>query len=222
MNEALFTAKRERMIHEIAVHVEYTSTQIGKQALSDRVMEVMGKVPRHEFVPAELQVYAYLNRPLPIGYGKTVSQPFIVALMSDLLQLDEGDTVLEIGTGLGYQAAILAELAQTVFSVEIIEELAVEASKRLKGLGYANVETRVGDGNRGWSEHAPFDAIIVTAAPELIPTSLLAQVKPGGRMVIPAGMEEAQELMLVEKNEDGRIKTKGILPVVFSPLITSH
>ena len=222
MNEVSYTTLRHRMVQEIAVHAEYASAEIGKEALSDRVMEAMGKVPRHEFVPAELEMYAYINRPLPIGHSKTISQPFIVALMTDLLDVHPDHTVLEVGTGLGYQAAILAELATKVYSVEIIEELEVEAKKRLKQLGYANVETRLGDGGNGWPEHAPFDAVLVTAAPELIPPSLLNQIKPGGKMVIPAGAEMAQDLILVEKDESGRIKTKEILPVLFSPLVTSH
>jgi protein-L-isoaspartate(D-aspartate) O-methyltransferase len=181
-------------------------------------METMGKVPRHLHVPVELQSYAYLNRPLPIGYDKTISQPFIVALMTDALRLREEDVVLEIGTGLGYQAAILAELAGKVYSIEIIEALGEEASKRLRRAGYANVELRIGNGYRGWPEHAPFDKLIVTAAPDLIPPPLIHQLRPGGRMVIPAGLPDSQQLILVEKGADGRLSTKELLPVRFSQL----
>ena len=158
-------------------------------------MRVIGSMPRHEFVPVELQPYAYLNRPLPIGYEKTVSQPFIVALMTDLLELEAGDVVLEIGAGAGYQAAILAELAKRVYTVDIIEELAQGAERRLKRLGYENVEVRVANGYYGWPEHAPYDKIMVTAASDLIPPPLLAQLKPGGRMVIPTGIPDKQTLI---------------------------
>jgi protein-L-isoaspartate(D-aspartate) O-methyltransferase len=169
-------------------------------------------------VPVELQPYAYLNRPLPIGYEKTVSQPFIVALMTDLLDPDEDDVVLEIGAGAGYQAAILAELAKRVYTVDIIEELAQGAERRLKRLGYENVEVRVANGYYGWAEHAPYDKIMVTAAADLIPAPLLAQLKPGGRMVIPTGIPDKQTLILVEKSAAGSLSTREILPVRFSEL----
>jgi protein-L-isoaspartate(D-aspartate) O-methyltransferase len=185
-------------------------------------MAAMSTVPRHEFVPSELQEVAYENMPLPIGYGKTISQPFMVALMTDLLEISEDDNVLEVGTGLGYQAAILAELASKVFTIEIIEELATEAKKRSRKVGYENIEFRVGDGSRGWAEHAPYDKIIVTAAPELIPTALLEQLRVGGRMVIPAGTEEMQQLLLVIKDQAGKVTTREIIPVLFSTLIVSH
>ena len=175
-------------------------------------------MPRHEFVPVELQPYAYLNRPLPIGYEKTISQPFIVALMTDLLELGEDDVVLEIGAGAGYQAAILAELAKRVYTVDIIEELAQGAERRLKRLGYENVEVRIGNGYYGWPEDAPYDKIMVTTASELIPPPLLAQLKPGGRMVIPTGIPEKQTLILVEKSASGSLATREILPVRFSEL----
>jgi protein-L-isoaspartate(D-aspartate) O-methyltransferase len=175
-------------------------------------------MPRHEFVPAELQPYAYLNRPLPIGYEKTVSQPFIVALMSDLLELGKDDVVLEIGAGAGYQAAILCELAKQVYTIDIIEELARGAERRLKRLGYENVAVHTGNGYYGWPAAAPYDKIMVTAASELIPPPLLAQLKPGGRMVLPAGIPEKQVLMLVEKSETGSLATREILPVRFSEL----
>jgi len=160
--------------------------------------------------------------PLPIGCGKTISQPFMVALMTDLLELEEDDRVLEVGTGLGYQAAVLAELCDEVFSVEIISELAAEAERRLRAGGYGKVELRVGDGSRGWPEHAPYDKIIVTAAPEQIPSALLDQLKPGGRMVIPAVVEDGQRLLVIEKGEDGRVRTKELISVLFSVLISSH
>jgi len=204
------------MIEEIAAHVRFAREQIGKPALDETVMAAIAKVPRHDFVPVELRQFAYADTPLPIGGGKTISQPFIVALMTDLLELKRGDRVLEIGTGLGYQAAILAELAGAVFSVEIVEELARQARARHSELSYGNVEIKLGDGYYGWPEHAPFDKIIVTAAPELVPPHLIGQLKRGGRMVIPAGMADTQQLMLVVKDGDGRTTIREILPVRFS------
>jgi protein-L-isoaspartate(D-aspartate) O-methyltransferase len=218
MEEKHFTALRRQMLVEIAANTLVARELIGRDSLDARVMEVMGKVPRHEFVPIELQPYAYLNRPLPIGFEKTISQPFIVALMTELLQLREDDTVLEIGTGLGYQAAILAELARKVYTVEIIEELAVQATDRLSRLGYTNIEIMVANGYRGWPQHAPFDKVIVTAAPDLIPAPLINQLKPGGIMVIPAGLPDEQKLMVVEKDVGGHVTTREILPVRFSQL----
>jgi protein-L-isoaspartate(D-aspartate) O-methyltransferase len=173
-------------------------------------------VPRHEFVPLELRPYAYANSPLPIGCDKTISQPFICALMTDLLELKGEDRVLEIGTGLGYQAAILAGLVHSVYSVEFIEALAAQAKRRLAA--YKNVVLRTGNGYYGWPEHAPFDKVIVTAAPDLIPPMLIQQLKPGGRMVIPAGLPETQKLLLLEKDAGGHAKTKEILRVRFSLL----
>ncbi len=206
------------MLAEIAAETIYVSGRIGKAALARPVMEAMGRMPRHEFVPLELQSYAYVNTPLPIGCDKTISQPFIVALMTDLLGLEATDAVLEIGTGLGYQAAILAELAQKVYSVEIIEELARQAEQRLGRLGYTNIELKLGNGYYGWPEYAPFDKIIVTAAPDLIPPPLIEQLKPDGRMVIPAGLPEAQQLIVVTKERDGKLTIAEILPVRFSTL----
>ena len=179
---------------------------------------VLAKVPRHAFVRLELQPLAYADTPLPSGYGKTISQPFIVALMTDLLDLQPSDIVLEIGTGLGYQTAVLAELATRVYSIELIEELAADARRRLARQGYSNVEVRSGDGRAGWPEHAPFDKIIVTAAPDLVPPSLLYQLKPGGKMVLPAGLPDSQQLLLVEKDSDDRLSTREILAVRFSLL----
>jgi protein-L-isoaspartate(D-aspartate) O-methyltransferase len=218
-----YQVRRRRMVNEIEAHVKFTTRRIGKKALGRSVMEVMGKVSRHEFVPADLRRSAYENRPLPIGYGQTISQPYIVALMTDLLDVDEGDVVLEIGTGSGYQAAILAELVGKVYTIEIVKELGEQAKGRLKRLGYQNVEVRVGDGYYGWEEHAPFDGIIVTAAASHIPPPLIKQLTPGAKMVIPVGSPfMTQQLMLVKKEKDGTIKTKQVLPVIFVPLTGGH
>ena len=218
MNEQQAAELRQHMVLEIAAQTVLAGERIGKYNLDARVMEVMGKVPRHEFVPVEIQPYAYLNRPLPIGFDKTISQPFIVALMTDMLEIRKEDVVLEIGTGLGYQAAVLAELAHKVYSVEIIEALAQQAAKRLSRAGYTNVEVKVANGSQGLPEHAPYDKVMVTAAPDLIPPALINQLKPGGRMMIPAGLSDNQQLILVEKSANGRLSTKEILPVRFSQL----
>ncbi|MGH2671203.1 MAG: protein-L-isoaspartate(D-aspartate) O-methyltransferase, partial [bacterium] len=218
MSEDEFEKLREQMITEIMTEAALTVGHTGRAAFSERVMRVIAGMPRHEFVPVELQPYAYLNRPLPIGYEKTVSQPFIVALMTDLLAPEAGDVVLEVGAGAGYQAAILAELTKRVYTVEIIEELARGAERRLKRLGYENVEVAVANGYYGWPEHAPYDRIMVTAASDLIPPPLLAQLKPGGRMVIPTGIPDKQTLMLVEKSASGSLSAREILPVRFSEL----
>lgn len=209
---------RRQMIAEVVADVVFLTPQIGKSALDSRVIGVMGRIPRHEFVPIELQAYSYINTPLPVGYGKTVSQPFIVALMTDLLEPRAGDTVLEVGAGVGYQAAILSELVKQVYSIDIIEELALDTRKRLERLGYRNIEIGVGNGYYGWSEHAPYDKIIVTAAPDLIPAPLIAQLKPGGRMVVPTGIPDKQQLMVLEKSADGKLATREVLPVRFSEL----
>jgi len=218
MNEQQAATLRQNMVLEIAAQTVLAGERIGKYNLDARVMEAMGKVPRHEFVPVEMQPYAYLNRPLPIGFDKTISQPFIVALMTDMLEIRKEDVVLEIGTGLGYQAAVLAELAHKVYSVEIIEALAQQAAKRLGRTGCTNVEIKVANGSRGLPEHAPFDKVMVTAAPDLIPPALINQLKPGGRMMIPAGLSDNQQLILVEKNANGRLATREVLPVRFSQL----
>jgi len=209
---------RDNMLAVIAALSSALRDTIGKSALDERVMTAMGKVPRHEFVPIELQPYAYANIPLPIGFEKTISQPFIVALMTDLLDIRADDSVLEIGTGLGYQAAVLAQLARKVYSVEIIEELGQRAKQRLRRQGCSNVELKIANGYHGWSEHVPFDKIMVTAAPDLIPPPLIHQLKAGGKMVIPAGLPNAQQLILAEKLANGRMATKEILPVRFSQL----
>ena len=209
---------REHMLAVIAAGAFRLRDAIGKNALDERVMMAMGKVPRHEFVPIELQPYAYDNIPLPIGFAKTISQPFIVALMTDLLDIKANDSVLEIGTGLGYQAAILAQLARRVYSVEIIEELGQAAKQRLRQQGCSNVELKIANGYHGWSEHAPFDKVIVTAAPDLIPPPLIHQLKAGGKMVIPAGLLNTQQLIVAEKLVNGRMTMKEILSVRFSQL----
>ena len=214
--EDMFAVPRRAMVEQIALLARNVGGRTGRTAISGPVMEALGRVPRHAFVPVEMALYAYLDAPLPIGCDKTISQPFIVALMTDLLEIGPGDRVLEIGTGLGYQAAVLAELAAEVFTVEAIEELALSGRRRLADRGYGNVRTRIGDGSRGWPEYAPFDRIIATAAPDLIPTALLQQLKPGGRMAIPAGLEDDQRLILVTKDAGGRSATEEILPVRFS------
>ncbi|OAF06435.1 protein-L-isoaspartate(D-aspartate) O-methyltransferase [Bradyrhizobium neotropicale] len=211
-------ALREHMLAVIAANAFALRDTIGKTAFDERVMMAMRKVPRHDFVPIELQPYAYANIPLPIGFEKTISQPFIVALMTDLLDIKADDSVIEIGTGLGYQAAILAQLARKVYSVEIIEEPGQQAKQRLRQQGCSNVELKIADGYHGWSEHAPFDKVIVTAAPDLLPPPLIHQLKAGGKMVIPAGLPNAQQLILAEKLANGRMTTKEILPVRFSQL----
>jgi protein-L-isoaspartate(D-aspartate) O-methyltransferase len=219
MSDDEFSAARQRMLALIAAKTIYSCGQLGKAALGARVMAALAKVPRHEFVPLEMQPYAYADTPLPIGFDKTISQPFIVGVMTDLLDLHPTDTVLEIGTGMGYQTAILAELAKRVYSVELIEELAEQAGWRLARQGYANVEILVGNGWHGWPEHAPFDKVIVTAAPELIPASLIYQLKPGGKMVIPAGLPDAQQLILVDKDATSdSVATREIFAVLFSSL----
>ncbi len=216
MDEDPFAPLRQAMLTEIAAEAALVGDQTGRPVFSDKVMRTMAEVPRHEFVPVELREVAYLNTPLPIGFGKTISQPFIVALMTDLLDLDEDDVVLEVGTGLGYQAAILARLVKRVYSVELLEELAAQARTRLAR--QRNITLRRGNGYNGWPAHAPYDKVIVTAAPDLIPPSLIHQLKPGGRMMIPAGNPDSQQLILVEKTPEGRVATTEILRVRFSLL----
>ncbi|TMH25799.1 MAG: protein-L-isoaspartate(D-aspartate) O-methyltransferase [Betaproteobacteria bacterium] len=207
------------MVAEIAAMARDTGAETGRPRFGDAVMAAMGKVPRHRFVPALEDIFAYDNRPLPIGEGQTISQPYIVALMTDLLDPKSADTVLEVGTGSGYQAAVLAELVAKVTTIEIVEPLARRARQVLGELGYRNVEVRVGDGYGGWPAAAPFDAIIVTAAPAAVPQPLIDQLKPGGRMVIPVGgPSDVQQLLLVEKQLDGRTTTRRTLPVRFVPL----
>ena len=214
---------RQRMVQEIVVMTTDTRFETGRTALDERVLAAMRKVERHKFVPPSEVVNAYQNRPLPIGYGQTISQPYIVAIMTDLMRVERNHTVLEIGTGSGYQAAILAELAKAVYTIEIIEPLGKQAQERLQNLGYRNVQTKVGDGYYGWEQYAPFDSIIVTATASHIPPPLIKQLKPGGRMLIPVGAQFlTQYLMLVEKNPDGTVSSKQILPVSFVPLTGGH
>jgi protein-L-isoaspartate(D-aspartate) O-methyltransferase len=211
--------RQARMVAEIAALARETGAETGRPRFGDAVMAAMGKVPRHRFVPLLQQIFAYDNRPLPIGAGQTISQPYIVALMTDLLDPKAGDKVLEVGTGSGYQAAVLAELVAKVYTIEIVEPLGKQAKRVLGELGYRNVEVRIGDGYGGWPEAAPFDSIVVTAAPAEVPRPLIDQLKPGGRMVIPVGgTYDVQQLLLVEKRLDGTATTKRTLPVRFVPL----
>ena len=213
-----FEAARERLVREIAADARRTASFTGRRRFDERVTAALSRVKRHLFVPEALRRLAYVNRPLPIGHGQTISQPYIVALMTDLLHPAPGQVALEVGTGSGYQAAVLAELGLRVFTMEVIEPLAESARARLKALGYGTVTTRWGDGYDGWPEHAPFDAIVVTAAASHIPPPLIAQLKPGGRMVIPVGARfMTQQLVLVEKDSEGRVRTRQILPVIFVP-----
>ena len=218
-----YATARRAMLEEIAADVRLTSEALNKQALDPRVLEAMATVPRHELVPDEQRGVAYENRPLPIGHGQTISQPYIVAIMTDLLKFEPGQRALEIGTGSGYQAAILSKLGGEVYTIEIIEELGEQARRNLEQLGYKNIEVRIGDGYYGWKEHAPFDAIVVTAAASHIPPPLIKQLKNGGRMVIPVGSRfMVQQLLLVEKDAAGKVTTRQILPVRFVPLTGTH
>jgi protein-L-isoaspartate(D-aspartate) O-methyltransferase len=218
-----YGAARQAMLKEIATDVRLTSESLNTESLDPRVLEAMATVPRHELVPDELRDVAYENRPLPIGHGQTISQPYIVAIMTDLLKFKPGQRALEIGTGSGYQAAILGELGGDVYTIEIIEDLGEQARRNLERLGYKNIEVRIGDGYYGWEEQAPFDAIVVTAAASHIPPPLIKQLKNGGRMVIPVGSRfMVQQLLLVEKDEAGKVTTRQILPVRFVPLTGPH
>jgi protein-L-isoaspartate(D-aspartate) O-methyltransferase len=224
------TAARQALVAEIAAEVAGTCKWLGKEALDSRVMAALEKVPRHEFIPAANRALAYDNRPQPIGHGQTISQPYIVAIMTDMAAPGPRDRVLEVGTGCGYQTAVLAELAAQVYSVEVVAELARPAAERLRRLGYANVETRIGDGARGWAEHAPFDAIVVAAAAwHRIPPALIEQLAPGGRLVIPVDRsatatrypfrDQEQDLLLVTKDAEGKTRERKVLPVAFVPLV---
>ena len=220
MNEKHLAVLRRHMVEMIEIHVDLASEELGRAALDERVMEVMRRMPRHLFVPASMAPHAYLDMPLPIGFDKTISQPFIVALMTDLLAPQPHEAVLEIGTGLGYQTAILAELSGQVWSVEIIEEFASHAEARMQALGYTNVGIRVGDGSRGWPEHAPFDKILVTVAADRPPPALIEQLKQGGRLVLPVGPHEAQFLTVIDKDAAGRLDARKLIPVRFTRLET--
>lgn len=213
----------ESMLSDIEMEVGLTQDLIGKDALDDRIMAAMKKVPRHKFIAQELRYCAYNNSPLPIGAGQTISQPYIVALMSDLLNPEPDDVMLEIGTGSGYQTGVLSQLVKQVYSVEIIAELAEQARDRLYRLGYHNVNIRAGDGYFGWPEHAPYDGIIVTAAAPHIPEPLIEQLRVGARLVIPVGFPHYyQQLKVLEKKANGEIETQNILGVSFVPLTGKH
>lgn len=218
-----YSLLRQQMVADIEEDVEITAKYIDKKSFDPAVIQAMNTVPRHQFVPDYLRTKAYQNRPLPIGHGQTISQPYIVALMTDLLQPQPGQRVLEIGTGSGYQAAVLSRLVTQVYSIEIIEELGVATSQLLKRQGYDNVSTRIADGYDGWPQHAPFDSIMVTAAISHIPPPLVQQLKKGGRMVIPVGTRfQTQYLTLVEKDMRGEVTTRQLLPVIFVPFTGGH
>jgi protein-L-isoaspartate(D-aspartate) O-methyltransferase len=214
-----FALQRLEMVKEIARMARDARIETGRAVLGERTMAAMAKVPRHLFVASGQTDSAYRNRPLAIGLGQTISQPFIVALMTDLMEIKPVDTVLEIGTGSGYQAAVLAQLAGTVYTIEIVEPLGREAAGRFEALGYRNIISRIGDGHQGWTEHAPFDAIMVTAAAREVPPALIEQLKPGGRLVIPIGMQSGvQTLFLIRKGADGKVTRQAVLAVRFVPL----
>ena len=214
-----FDDVRNALLAEIQRDAVYTGEWTGRRGFSPETMAALRRVPRHRFVPAALVPQAYENRPLPIGYGQTISQPYIVALMTDLLDLSSDDRVLEVGTGSGYQAAVAATLADHVYTIEIIKALADQARDTLRDTGITNVTVRWADGYHGWAQHAPYDAIIVTAAANHIPPPLVRQLTPGGRMVIPVGPRFlTQQLVLIEKALDGSVTTRQLLPVRFVPL----
>jgi protein-L-isoaspartate(D-aspartate) O-methyltransferase len=217
-----FAAQRAQMVAEIAATARATGSETQRPVFDARVMAAMGNVRRHLLVPEGQVPYAYENRPLPIGHGQTISQPYIVALMTDLMDPKPADVVLEVGTGSGYQAAVLAELVARVYTIEIVEPVGRRAAEGLARLGYKNVFTRIGDGYNGWPEAAPFDSIVVTAAAPSVPKPLLDQLKPGGRLVIPVGGQwEVQELVVIEKKPDGSTTTRKTIPVRFVPLTRS-
>lgn len=218
-----YTMARQAMVRMIEDDVRSTRFYLDKEILNEKVMQMMAEVPRHEFVPENNKDYAYENRPLSIGHGQTISQPYIVAIMTDLLELKPESRVLELGTGSGYQAAILSGLVREVFSIEIVEPLGLAAKARLARLGYDNVTVKMGDGYYGWEEQAPFDAIIVTAAASHIPPALSKQLKVGGRMIIPVGtMFMTQQLLLVSKLDKAKLVSHQILPVRFVPVTGDH
>jgi protein-L-isoaspartate(D-aspartate) O-methyltransferase len=217
--EEAYAAERRALIAEIQADYRETGRMTGQAEMDPLVAQVLDKVPRHEFVPPTARDDAYRNQPLAIGHGQTISQPYIVAVMTDLLDINKESVVLEIGTGSGYQAAVLAELAKQVFTIEIIEELGNQATERLQGLGYTNIATKIADGYYGWPDHAPFDAIMVTAGIDHIPPPLVQQLKSGGKMLIPVGGSFlTQYLVLVEKDAKGDVTTRQLLPVRFVPL----
>jgi protein-L-isoaspartate(D-aspartate) O-methyltransferase len=218
-----YAEARQQLVKIIAADVKATSLYLDKETLDPRVMVAIGKVPRDQFVPDDEKASAYENRPLPIGYGQTISQPYIVAIMTDLLKVTVESKVLEIGTGSGYQAAILSGLVDKLYTIEIIKPLGEQAKVRLARLGYNNVQVKIGDGYYGWEEHAPFDAIIVTAAGSHIPPALIKQLKVGGVMIIPVGSRFlTQQLLLIKKEAEDKVTTQQILPVKFVPLTGKH
>jgi protein-L-isoaspartate(D-aspartate) O-methyltransferase len=215
-----FAAQRARLVAEVDAMYAETRSETGLPAMSPAVRSALGKVERHRLIPADQRDRAYRNHPLPIGGGQTISQPYIVALSADLIQPKAGDVVLEVGTGSGYQAAVLGEIVSRVYSIELLPALGNEARTRLDELGYRNIEVRIGDGYQGWPDKAPFDGIVVTAAAPQVPPALVAQLKPGGRMVIPVGgSSEIQYLKVLEKRADGGVNEKRVLPVRFVPLV---
>src|ERR1700756_6004624 len=213
MNDKHLAILRRHMVELVEIQVELFSDELGQEALSEQVLAAMHRVPRHLLVPSSLASLAYEDTPLPIGFDKTISQPFIVALMTDLLDPEPHESILEVGTGLGYQAAVLAELSGRVWSVEIVEELAGQAEANLRQLGCSDVTIRIGDGSRGWREHALYDRVLLTAGAERLPPAILDQVKPKGRIVLPLGPDEAQWLTVGDKGRDGQISVRGLLPV---------
>ena len=220
MAEDRYEKARQRLLAEIELNARDTERWTGRRRFADRVMAAIRAVPRHAFMPDGYEVAAYVNRPQPIGHGQTISQPYIVALMTDLLDLEGTERVLEVGAGSGYQAAVLAETVARVYSLEVVPELAERARERLAGLGYANVEVKVGDGWAGWPEKAPFDAVMVTAAAAHMPDALVGQLKPGGRMVIPIGRPYASQMLkLVTKDAAGDVAVEDVLPVAFVPMV---
>lgn len=217
LTDTHLTVLRRHMVEIIEMHFDLASEEIGKGELTPALRAALLRLPRHLFVPQPLAVLAYQDGPLPIGFDKTISQPFIAALMLELLEVQPGSAILEVGTGLGYQAAVMAAMGATVSSVEVVEEFALAADQLLAALGYA-VAVRVGDGTRGWADHAPFDAVLVTAAAAEVPPALLEQLKPSGRIVIPLGGADVQALSVVQKQPDGGTLTRQIIPVRFTLL----
>lgn len=223
MAQTSYDELRRIMVRTIEAYAHASRELTGRDTFNPGLIRVMGEVPRHEFVPDAIKEYAYADQPLPIGYDKTTSQPFIVALMLELLDIENDDIVLEIGTGLGFQAAIISRLATKVYSMEIIEELASDAMERLGRLGFYNIEILVGNGYYGSTGNAPFDKIVVGAAPEQVPLPLIEQLKPGGRMVVPVGpADEEQQLKVIDKDRNGKVHTENKLAVAFAPLVMAH
>ena len=217
MTEQHLAMYRRHMVEVIEMHFDLSEEEIGRGAPGEQLRRALMDVPRHLFVPQTLMLMSYQDTPLPIGFDKTISQPFIGALMLDLLDVHPGSRVLEVGTGFGYQAAVMADMGATVFSVEVVEEFAEAAKERFGLIGY-DIDVRVGDGSRGWPEHAPFDRILVTAAAEAVPAALVEQLAPGGRIVIPLGGTDIQQLSVVEKDSSGQVETREIMPVRFTQL----